>query len=998
MADDAVVGILRTMLTMDAAQFVSGSKQALAAEKALETGTASLGKEVAKLTPQAERMVKAFSGDKLLYSANGLVSAITKIGGATKLTESEQARANRTLADAIAKYTLMGQVAPKAMVDLEQATRKATQATGAMAAGMSAAARQSASSINLIGGMSQAGREAAASLTAVEKPASMLTTRMVALGAAAGLFFSNLAFQGIRSLVNFGRQAMDTAGRITDLADKTGLSTTTIQRLQFVADQTGTSLDSMTSAAFRLGVQIAGGSTSVESAVGKLGLSFAAIQQMRPDQQFETILDALSKMENQQERNRIGVQLFGRQFGEIAAAVEQGYQKMADAASVSSESQLRALDRAGDRWSQFVSNTKTNVTAFLGQIVLMSDAMDEIEAEAAKRLQGPRITGRPDAPRDAQGLQVQELEKRAEALRRIQLGLVGGRKEDIVLTEAQAKAAETYAQQLAAVQKELAGLTSAQRREIEAAQTLGVSNDELEAKYGLTEGALRILSASTKDYAKTAKDSAEEAKKAAEAQKAWLASIGDLVPVFSRWIQVGNDANKTVKDSMALYTAMPAAITSAADSIEGRLIPAAHGLAAAFEATDRAKAGVDELMEGGFLSAPSVIKSDDASGEARQIARSKLDEQLKEQRDQIVAFWQRQAGAIESASIGRLGTLFFGQLGHDVTGELKSAADEAELDFLRIQRSGKATAHELETAFTRWQESLDRANLDFGERFKGWMGGLQQTFVSILDDMLQYFTRNFIGGLIKGLSSAKLAQGLGNMLAGGGAGAVLGGGASFAASSVAGVEAAATGGAGASGGLMALATNPWTIGAAGAVALGMAIWKGGLFRGGEEGTKVSPRRDKFFGQLQAMFGGTQYEAAVKATQKAKIPGNVASNLIGAIYKADTQKEYDPAQFALLSALTAGGVKNVKPYNMGGFVPPGVVQPAILHGGAFGEDIVPRKSASGGQAVNIHQAYTVNINQQGSSERDWDKTLERLQWEFRLNQRGTVTVLEKALAR
>jgi len=197
-------------------------------------------------------------------------------------------------------------------------------------------------------------------------------------------------------------------------------------------------------------------------------------------------------------------------------------------------------------------------------------------------------------------------------------------------------------------------------------------------------------------------------------------------------------------------------------------------------------------------------------------------------------------------------------------------------------------------------------------------------------------------------------------------------------------------------------TNPYTIGAIGGIALGVWAWKKGIGRGGEEALKVSPRRDQFFGQLQEMFGGSQYDAAVKATQKAKIPGDVASNLIGAVYRADTQKEYDPAQFALLNALMAGGVKNIRPFNLGGFVPPGVVQPAILHGGRFGEDIVPRTSASG-VAPTVNQHYTVNIHASTLNAEGMDAVfardiVPRLQWEFRLNQRGTITVLEKAMAR
>jgi len=1018
MANNEVVGILRAMLTMDTGQFEAGSKRAIASEKQLETQTAALGQSIAKLTPQAERMVKAFSGDKLLYSANSLVSAIAKIGGATKLTEAEQAKANKTLSEALAKYALMGQQPPKAMVELEKATRGVTTATSAMTAGMSLAAKQSAASINMIGGMSQAGRQAAASMVSVEKPVSFLTTRMVALGAATGTFFANLAFQGVRTLVSFGREAFSTAGRLTDLADKTGLSTETIQRMDFVAKQTSTSLDSMTNAAFRLGVQIAGGNTSVERAVGRLGLSFTEIQKMRPDQQFETIVGALSKMENQQERNRIGVLLFGRQFAEIAASVEQGYADIAKGASVSSDAQLRALDKAADRWGKFVSNTKTNITAFLGNVILLNDELRRIEQE-----QG----GRPNEPGRSSKAALEELE------RRMALGLVGARREDIKLTEEQAEAKKNYAKQLADVQKELGKLSAADRQEIAAAQALGVANDELESQYDLTAGALGVLNTQTKDYEKNLKKvldqfsgstllkDAREYESAlnsiggaqaltAEEGETYLKMIDAIIGKYSRFGPAGAEVVAhftTVRDQLSQTDA--AALRYLANeklTADGeRVVMAARDdMARAYLESEQLKlnmiaaidaAGLTHLEnEKRTLDGERLIMQarDDMAIEFMKLDQQRMDalkgtkledpfskwaEQGKQQRQRVIQMWKGIGTQIESASISRMGSLFFGQFGHDVTGELKAAADEAELDFLRIQRSGKATAHELETAFTRWREAQDRASFDFSERFSQWMGGIKQTFVGVLDDMLQHFVRNFLGGLIKGLSSAKLSQAFGNILAGGGAGAALGGGASFAASSVAGVESAALGGgAGIGGGsLAALATNPWTIGAAGAVALGLAIAKGGLFRGGQEALKVSPRRDQFFGQLQAMFGGSQFEAAQKALAKAKVTGPPAERLIGAIYKADTEKAYDPAQAAFLSALMAGGVKNVRPFNMGGFVPPGVVQPAILHGGAFGEDIIPRTSptASTAQSPRI---LNLNMSIQAWDSADVKRALRR----------------------
>src|SRR5205085_8293171 len=125
------------------------------------------------------------------------------------------------------------------------------------------------------------------------------------------------------------REAIDGAGHILDLGNKTGLSTTAIQRMQFVAHQTGTELDAFTDAAFKLGINLANGEGGVAGAARELGLSLGELQRMDPSRQFETIVAALGKMHSETERNRIGVELFGRKFANIAGAVGDGLDDMA---------------------------------------------------------------------------------------------------------------------------------------------------------------------------------------------------------------------------------------------------------------------------------------------------------------------------------------------------------------------------------------------------------------------------------------------------------------------------------------------------------------------------------------------------------------------------------------------------------------------------------------------------------------------------------------------
>lgn len=70
-----------------------------------------------------------FSGDNLIRQANELTAAIQKLGGASKLTEAEQRNVNATLTEALAKYKALGQEAPKAVLDLANATKQLEQPT-----------------------------------------------------------------------------------------------------------------------------------------------------------------------------------------------------------------------------------------------------------------------------------------------------------------------------------------------------------------------------------------------------------------------------------------------------------------------------------------------------------------------------------------------------------------------------------------------------------------------------------------------------------------------------------------------------------------------------------------------------------------------------------------------------------------------------------------------------------------------------------------------------
>src|SRR5258708_2264629 len=69
----------------------------------------------------------AFDGSRVISQGNAAMETIRQLGGVTKLTEAEAARANATLEKAIAKYQALGQEAPKAMRELAHATKQSNE-------------------------------------------------------------------------------------------------------------------------------------------------------------------------------------------------------------------------------------------------------------------------------------------------------------------------------------------------------------------------------------------------------------------------------------------------------------------------------------------------------------------------------------------------------------------------------------------------------------------------------------------------------------------------------------------------------------------------------------------------------------------------------------------------------------------------------------------------------------------------------------------------------
>ena len=139
-----------------------------------------------------------------------------------------------------------------------------------------------------------------------------LTLPMVAAGAGA---------------LKWAQSMGESADRILDLEQVTGMSTGAIQKWQHVSKMAGTDTEAMTRASQRLNREMTAiqeGTGKASEALGELGVSANKLSDMTADERLETLVGSLQAVEDPAERARLGTDLFGREWENVAPIVGLG--------------------------------------------------------------------------------------------------------------------------------------------------------------------------------------------------------------------------------------------------------------------------------------------------------------------------------------------------------------------------------------------------------------------------------------------------------------------------------------------------------------------------------------------------------------------------------------------------------------------------------------------------------------------------------------------------
>ena len=156
---------------------------------------------------------------------------------------------------------------------------------------------------------------------------------LIATGAKVGAGILAGAAVAGGAMLGLATKAGNAADRLLDLSSITGMTTDEIQKWERVTTVAGVSLDTVTNASqkFTKSLDVMGEeSNKGRAALGELGMSLEQVKGMNADQRMDAIVESLGKIEDPTERARLGTDLLGGSWKEIAPILDVGADRLKD--------------------------------------------------------------------------------------------------------------------------------------------------------------------------------------------------------------------------------------------------------------------------------------------------------------------------------------------------------------------------------------------------------------------------------------------------------------------------------------------------------------------------------------------------------------------------------------------------------------------------------------------------------------------------------------------
>jgi hypothetical protein len=510
MAGSAVVGQLRALLTADTSAFDSAMANASKKTQVWSQDFTKLGlsaqqvgsvivNSMARSLTAVDNLAKGFSGAGIAKSADEYAAAIGRIGGAERLTASEQAKVNTVVTEAIAKYRALGQEAPAHLLKLADATKQVDAKTQSFSDQLKAAIPNTQSLTTQIQGMALGYVTGTLALAGFER-AGRVVLDFVVDSVKAYTASEDAQRRLVTALTAAGQATPHVIEQFTKLAEayqKTTVnSDEAIKETEALLVQVGGVLPSQMDKALRATTDLAAG----------LGIDLRAAT-MLVAKSFEDNFGALKKAGVVIDETRAKSEGMDYVLGQL----EKRFGGQAQSEVNSYAGQVKQLGNEYD-------DLQENVGKLVIDTGLLQTAMLYARLEITKtKAELAGLTGIAKLlialmPGGMGGL----LAGTGKGAAQSELDALRGPMEALMKS---APAVADYSKQLQAAKQHLALLTNEQREDLKAAIDLNVAAATLEKQFHLTAGEIQIF----KDQLAAAKT--EAAKAAAEAKK--LTAVDD---------------------------------------------------------------------------------------------------------------------------------------------------------------------------------------------------------------------------------------------------------------------------------------------------------------------------------------------------------------------------------------------------------------------------------------------------------------------------------------
>ena len=188
------------------------------------------------------------------------------------------------------------------------------------------------------------------------------------------------AVAGVKALISYGDQIGKAAKRI-------GISAEEFQKQKFAAERSGASIGDVEKAYKRMSAVVydagKGLKTNVD-ALSDLGLTFEQLKGMKPEEQFNTILEAIGKIKDASTRSALAQRVFGKS-GTMLIPMIQDYkalrQEVEELGGVMSNDAVKAAEDFEDQMTNLTSSLKAGV-ANSGLLVWLTGVTKEMTSLA----------------------------------------------------------------------------------------------------------------------------------------------------------------------------------------------------------------------------------------------------------------------------------------------------------------------------------------------------------------------------------------------------------------------------------------------------------------------------------------------------------------------------------------------------------------------------------------------------------------------------------------